>query len=265
MAQQTPSPGRWIRAALVLFPLGLIITSILSFGIWWQKKQAVQARTAAFARAMRQDWDEARLEAASVRLQEAWALKEADPMEVAASYMESSMSAESMGYLPRRLRLQAASGALSVVDAEITGLSRPRRVQLLLLPMQSLSKESSLSLATVFALAHSLSGAILPETLRFAMLPMTNPTQRALALQQLASAMAGRSEQLVELTVLGGSLEPEWRREIQTALATAASASRLQWVDAPRDAAVALRVARDLRQRLLKVQGIEPEGEKGSH
>lgn len=249
-------PGRWIRTALVMFPVGLVITSLISFGIWWRKKHQVEARTAAFARAMRADWDEARLKASAQRLAQGWAESSAAFTEVAASFMESSMAAESMGYLPRRVRLASSSGELSVVDAELTGARRPRRIQMVLLPLREANAQSAQDLATLFALAHSLSGEVLPETLRFVLLPLQAQGRDVSPAAEVARAMASRDEQLVELIILGGRLDQGLLAGLERDLGTRAASSLVRRLPSAGSAAEALLQARALRVSLLKAQGL---------
>ena len=46
-------PGRWIRAALVLFPAGTILLGIASFGIWQWKEHQAADRSFKYAMALR--------------------------------------------------------------------------------------------------------------------------------------------------------------------------------------------------------------------
>ena len=212
MSEPTPaSPGRFIRFALVSFPVGLIITSILSFGIWWQKKQRVEERTMAHARALRREMTLPALERYTTILREVMQPQGLDRLSAVASFVDSSMSAENMGYQPRRDRFFDGGLEMSNVDAELTGRQRPLEVRLILVPYGDAARTDSevQALAGMMALGHALAGERGENTLRLAASPLgvKDATGRT-ALERLASAMLDRPERVMKVIVLGGVGEP---------------------------------------------------------
>lgn len=202
------SPGRFIRLALVLFPLGLIVTSILSFGIWWQKRQAVEARSFAHASALRREMTETALDRHAGILRQV--LREGGPerLSAVASYLDSSMSPENMGFEPRRDRFFDGGQEHSTLEVELTGMQRPREVRLLLLPYGSAAglEAEAQALAGGMALFHSLAGERGETTLRLAAVPLgVRDASRRSALQRLAAAVTDRRERVLRLWVAGGA------------------------------------------------------------
>ena len=212
MSEPTPAaPGRFIRYALVFFPLGLIITSILSFGIWWQKKQAVEERTVAHAKALRREMTLPALERYTTILREVMQPPGFDRLTAVASFVDSSMSPENMGYEPRRDRFFQDSLEMSNVEAELTGKQRPLEVRLILVPYGNASRTEAevQALAGMMALGHALAGERGETTLRLAAVPLgvKDATGRT-ALERLASAMLDRPERVMRVIVLGDAGEP---------------------------------------------------------
>ena len=89
--------GRFIRAALVIFPVGTVVFGILSFGIWWWKRERVEERGYKYALALRRDLSEAGLRRHADILAEALGRTDAARFQAVAAYLESSMGAENMG------------------------------------------------------------------------------------------------------------------------------------------------------------------------
>ncbi|HRK15887.1 MAG TPA: hypothetical protein PK490_16505, partial [Prosthecobacter sp.] len=170
-----PATGRFIRAALVIFPAGTIILCILSFGIWWWKRERVEQRGYQYALALRRDLSESGLSRHSSILHEA--LSRADPQrfQAVAAYLESSMGAENMGYhVQRGQRVRVGDMEVSDIDVELTGRQRPREVVLLLVPygFAARAAEESRALAMMMSLAHAITGEARVRTLRLAALPL---------------------------------------------------------------------------------------------
>ena len=129
-----PATGRFIRAALVIFPAGTIILGILSFGIWWWKRERVEQRGYQYALALRRDLSESGLSRHASILHEALSRADMPRFQAVAAYLESSMGAENMGYHVRRERARVNGMEVSDVEVELTGRQRPREVVLLLVP-----------------------------------------------------------------------------------------------------------------------------------
>ena len=190
-------PGRWIRAALVILPLGTILLGIASFGIWQWKKDRAADRSFRYAMALRQTISEGEIQRHAGIIREAlskpnWRLS-------ISAYLESTMGAESMGYTVRRTRL---GQDISLVDAELTGKNRPREIVMVLVPYDNdplRLERTAQAMAEALSIAHEATGETVVRSLRFAMIPNTRE-----AAQELKAGLDRDSERLMQLMVLGG-------------------------------------------------------------
>lgn len=258
-APATPSanPGRYIRAALVIFPVGTIILGVGSFGIWWYQRTRVEERIYRHATALRREMSLVEVERHTGVLGEVRAMPGWQSLAGVGSYMESSMSAENMGYNPRRdfFRLQGG-GEASNVDAELTGKKRPREVVLVLAPYGSATpgqaEAERRALAGLLSLAHSLAGEQGPRTLRFAAVPLgVKDEQGRDALTRLLAGVREREERLMFVHVLGG-VEAPVLEQIRTALRPEATGTVVEALPAAPDAATTLQAMQTLRPVLLR-------------
>lgn len=200
--------GRVVRAALIILPLGTILLGALSFGIWWYKKQGVEERGYAYASALRREMTAPALERYVGILREVLNQPDAERLPAVASFLESSMSPENMGYEPRRDRFYSGGVEVSNVEAELTGRQRPREVRLLLIPYGDRSRidVEVHALAGMMVLAHAMTGERDEITVRFAAVPVGVKDQSGRsALERLAGAANERGERLMQILVLGGA------------------------------------------------------------
>lgn len=202
--------GRVVRAALIIFPFGTIILGIASFGFWWVKRVQVEERSYSYASALRRDMTLTALERYVSIFQEVLQLPVAERLPSVASFVESSMSSDNMGYEPRRDRFYSGSQEVSNVDAEMAGTQRMREVRLILVVYgdQARAQAESHALGGMMSLAHAMAGCRAEDTVRFAAVPMgvKDPSGRA-ALERFAFGMANRGERLMKVTLLGGAGE----------------------------------------------------------
>lgn len=190
-------PGRWIRAALVILPVGTILLGIASFGIWQWKKDRAEDRSFRYAMALRQQISENEIQRHMAIVREALA-KPNWQLSIPA-YLESTMGAENMGYTVRRTRF---GNDYSLVDAELTGKNRPREVVMALVvydndPLRF--ERTAQAMAEALTVAHETTGATVTRCLRFAMIPNTHE-----ALEKLKAGLNQDGERLMQLAVLGG-------------------------------------------------------------
>lgn len=213
-----PAPGRLIRLALVLFPLGLILTSIASFGFWWHKRQQVEERSFAYASALRRDLNETDLLRHLQILREVLSSPAPRQLAAVASYIDSSMSPENMGYSPIRDRFFHQGEEVSNVEAELTGRLRPREVHLVLALYGDPARQSGeiQALAGMLSLGHALAGDRRDHTLRLVAVPLNVRDSNGLsALDRLAASITNRQERLVKIVVLGGVSEETHKQVLQ--------------------------------------------------
>jgi hypothetical protein len=244
----TSAQGRFIRAALVIFPVGTVVLGAASFGIWWWKRERVEERSYKYALALRRDLTEDGLRRHAGILEEV--LRRTDParFQAVAAYLESSMGAENMGYQVRRERRRIGESEVSNVDVELTGKPRPREVVLLLVPygMEGQAEAESRSLALLMGLAHALTGETREHTVRFAAVPLGADPQ---ALARLAEATESRSERVMQILVLGGGEAATASTE--NAFQSARTGTLVKSLTAPESLEASLGAAGALRKVLL--------------
>ena len=212
-------PGRWIRFALMMLPIGTILLGIASFGIWQWKKDQAADRSFKYAMALRKLISQEGVEryAGVIRTE----LAKPDRDLSIPGYLESTMGAENMGYTVRRIRF---GKDLSLIDAELTGKSRPREIVLALLPYTgdaARQKNTALAAAEALSLAHEITGTEVLRTLRFAFVPDTDE-----AWKHMQETMRNDGERLMHLIVLGGPEVAEIDR-ISHALETKTQGTRV--------------------------------------
>jgi hypothetical protein len=247
-----PSPGRLIRLSLVLFPLGLILTSIASFGFWWHKRQQVEERSFAYATALRRDLNEAAILRHSQILREVLSSPAPQHLAAVASYIDSSMSPENMGYAPLRDRFYHQGEEISNVEAELTGRQRPREVHLVLALYGDPTHQSGeiQALAGMLSLGHAMAGDRRDHTLRLAAVPLGVKDSNDLnALNRLASSSLNRQERFVQIIVLGGVSE-ESRNQVRQAFRVEQTGTIVDFQPATEDPSSTLAQMMRLKDRL---------------
>lgn len=217
-----------MRAGLIILPFGTILLGFASFGIWSWKKNRVEDRNYRYASAMRQEptlqgWGRYKLVLDEVSRGAA-----ADRLASVASYLESSVGAENMGYTPLR-QIVALDETFPVAGilAELTGKKRPREVVLILQPYggkdpEQISQENG-QLASWLTLAHWITGEPTVRTVRFVALPLASldDAQQTQALTQLGLEMRKRDERVTHLLV-GSADEQRLASKVEQAFQMAA-------------------------------------------
>jgi hypothetical protein len=246
------SPGRFIRFALIMFPLGLVITSIASFGIWWWKRTQVEERSYGYATALRREMTVQALDRYTSILREVMQPEGQERLAAVASFVDSSMSAENMGYDPRRDRFFHGSLEVSNVEVEITGKPRWQEVRLVLVPYGDLARTEAevQALAGMMALGHAMTGERRESTVRFAAVPlgvMDASGQSGVA--RLGAAMFGRSERVMQIIVLGGVGE-DVLRQIRDAFRAEQSGAVIEALPATEKTEATLQAMKAVKARL---------------
>lgn len=237
------APGRWIRFALVMLPLGTILLGIASFGIWQWKKERAADRSFKYAMALRRPITIAGIERHATIIREA--LAKPDWHQSIPGYLESTMGAENMGYTVRRTRL---GGDQSDIDAELTGKTRPREIVMALAlydgdPTRFI--RTSQAIAELMSIAHELTGESVARGLRFAVIPTTDE-----ALTQMKEGFRRDDERLMHLFVLG-SPDANQLARVTTALETASKGTRVVTRPATSTPLQTLESAQELKALLL--------------
>ncbi|MEN3941821.1 hypothetical protein WJU23_11050 [Prosthecobacter sp. SYSU 5D2] len=252
MSDTAPSSnqGRWIRAALVIFPAGTVVLGIASFGFWWVKKVKVEERGYKYALALRRDLNEAGLQRHMDILRDVMNQPDAQKIPAVAAYLESSMGAENMGYVVRRVRFQKDDIEMANVDVELTGKKRPREVVLLLVPYGDPARVEAegRAISMLVSLAHAITGETGTATLRMAVVPYGHDPE---SLARLMAAARGREERFMQVLV-GGGVSEETLAALKKGFRVAETGTVLTSLPDTVDTQTTLSSAQALKARLLK-------------
>lgn len=242
--QPNADPGRWIRFALVMLPVGTIFLGIASFGIWQWKKDQAADRSFKYAMALRRPISLEGIQRHASIIREA--LSKPDWHLSIPGYLESTMGAENMGYTVRRVRFGAEQ---SNIDAELTGKTRPREIVMALALYDGdktrLEKRTQ-AIAELLSVAHETTGEVVARSLRYALIPNS-----AEALKQLKEGMRNDEERLMHLLVLGTPDEATLN-QIKTVLETQTRGTRVLPCPVSENAEANLTHARTLKEMLLQ-------------
>ena len=235
------SPGRWIRAALVLLPAGTVLLGIASFGIWQWKKDRAADQSFRYAMALRRDISAGALAKHADTLRPV--LNQADVMLSVPGYLRSTMGEENMGYAVRSDRFERADGTeCTPVDAELSGQKRPRELIIVLVPYAAQEEAAASAVATMLVVAHDVTGQAVDRTVRFVALPRADD-----ALERVAARMTTRGERVMRLHVLGAP--PERLAEIWK---TKEAGTVVEPLMIPEEIGDQVKLAAVLRDKLLR-------------
>lgn len=238
--QTSSDPGRWIRAALVLFPAGTVLLGIASFGIWQWNKDREADRSFKYALALKREISPDGLEKHAGLLR--GVLQQADVLQAVPGYLQSTMGEENMGYITRRDRFESAGLECSNIDTELSGKQMPYDVVMVLVPYGAGEKPAALALATMLAIAHEVTGQPTLRTLRFAMMPRVPG-----AVEKMAEKLREDADHVKFLHLLGPMPEGLVEAWGLKALGTAIEVPKM-----PDTAGEAVDFARQLKDRLLQ-------------
>lgn len=244
--------GRIVRAALIIFPFGTVVLGVASFGFWWWKREQVDERSYAYSVALRRQMTPQALERYVSILGDVLNQPEGERQAAVASFLESSMSPENMGYNPKRDRFISQGLEQSNVEIELTGRQRPRELRLILVPYGIKARQVAevQALAGLMALAHEVTGERGEATLRFVAVPWEVRDQSGrTALTRLADSVREKSEKVMRITVLGGAGDTVLE-EIRQAFGAAQTGVIVESLPETQDVSSTLGAMQALRQKL---------------
>jgi hypothetical protein len=163
-----PPPSPWIRRSLILFPAGLIVLGTGSM-IWHvMKKQVTAERSIRYAAGLSRE-----INAADLSRYEKILTDNTDAT-ARASFVESTLGPENMGYTVRKLMgTGEAAGRVAALDIELTGTRKPRDIVLLLTHYTEIPSGAPTTVgharaaALAMAAAHSMTGTPALRSIRF--------------------------------------------------------------------------------------------------
>ncbi len=215
---ENPGSGRpspLIKAFLILLPLALAFMVPLSLMVYYRKKHQPAAATAEFASLLRRELnaeDMSRYIEGFVRKIGDRGPSHPENVEAAASYVESTMGAENMGYNIQRLASQTSGANLVSLVAELPGGAKAPETVLILADYDA---PDARGIAAMMCLAHAFVATKPARTIRFAAVAQGgSPDASSNGAAQLASKLAGSGVQVTTLVLLRPPLEnlpPPWR------------------------------------------------------
>lgn len=173
MTTDTGSAGRVVRAALIIFPLGLILLGAGSFVFYFNHKEKAEQRAIKYAAGLRKDLNEPDLKRYEDVFNDALTKPSAERAKTLATFIESTMGPENMGYSVRQVLSKTDHEAPPLaLDVEVTGSRKPRDLVLVVtgfLPSLTMIDNGVVARpAAVFMnMAHSLAGQAKARSIRF--------------------------------------------------------------------------------------------------
>ena len=173
MTTESGTAGRVVRTALIIFPLGLVLLGAGSFIFYFNHREQTEQRAIKYAAGLRKELNEADLKRYQDIFLDVLAKPADERNKTLATFLESTLGPENMGYSARSVMKKTEPDAPAVaIDAEVTGARKPRDLVLVVtsfLPdLTTIDNASVARPAAVFLnLAHSLTGDAKARTIRF--------------------------------------------------------------------------------------------------
>lgn len=219
---QLTKQAKWLRFALVGLPVGLALLGAGSFWFYFEKKEREEKRTYRHALALRRDVNEADLSRYLQILGDAAKQSPDERQQTIASFVESTLGSENMGYdLKREVEMDRGVERVSF-HASLDGTRRPSDVVLVLAGYGNPQAADDPALSTLFSIAQAMTGMPRVKTVRFAVLDASvGSIQQALDRFEYAQRKSG--DRVVQLIALGQSareVADEWSRKPGAGLVT---------------------------------------------
>lgn len=203
--------------ALIILPFGTVVLGALSFVLYFNKQEKAAQRSIRYAAGLRRDLNEADLQRHEQVLSEALRLPSPERSKVAASYLESTLGPENMGYTVRVVADRSAENSPpTALEVESTGSKRPQDVVLVLggwlPPLTALdNQEVTRPMAALLGVAHALAGEFKTRTIRFVVV------QDVAGLKAYYTQGVGYRDRIQHVILLGGAAAMS-DTEVQSAL-----------------------------------------------
>jgi hypothetical protein len=167
-AKPEQKAGCLIRAFLIALPVGLGFMVPLSLWIYYQKKHQPVAATSQYASMLRKDLNVddfaryARILSSDIGER---SLTKPENLDAAASFIDSTMGYDNMGYAVQRQSFDAQGGPAVNLVAELPGNKAPNDVVLV---FASYAETDARAVAALMCVAHAFAGTQPSKTVQFA-------------------------------------------------------------------------------------------------
>jgi len=203
MSTDSGTSGRIVRAALIIFPLGLVLLGAGSFVFYFNHKEEASQRAIKYAAGLRRDLNEADLKHYQQVFAETLQKPAAERLKTLTTFLDSTLGPENMGYTVREVhdKMDRESAALAF-DVEVTGARKPRDLVVVLtsfIPdLTTMDNQALARPAAVFLnVAHSLAGQAKVRSIRFV------AVQSIEALKAYYEQAIGAQERISHVVILG--------------------------------------------------------------
>ena len=163
-----PNSARWIKAALIILPTGLIVTTIAAMFLYFHNKKNTEQRSIRYAAGLARELNEPDLK----RYLDI--MRDTSDVLALTSFVESSIGPENMGYSVRLAKgLGEDAERVVAMDVELTGLQRPRDTVLVLSSYTArpdagpIAATSAVGTAASLAVSHAITGSPQVRSIRF--------------------------------------------------------------------------------------------------
>lgn len=160
--------GCMVRTFIIILPLGLSFMVPMSLWIYYKKKHQPAPATSQYAAMLRKDLDtEDFTRYARILSQDIGerSLAKPDNLDAAASFIESTMGYDNMGYAVERQAFETRGKAVVNLVAELPGKSKPDEVVLV---FAGYDQADAAGVSALMCVAHALAGSTHARTIRFA-------------------------------------------------------------------------------------------------
>ncbi len=244
--------AKWLRFALVGLPVGLIILGAASFWIYFEKKDREERRTFRHALALQREISETDVARYLSILGDAAKLSSDERRLTTASFIESTLGSENMGYdLKKEVHADRGVDRVSF-RASLEGTRRPSDVVLVVAAYGDERADDAAAMAALCSIAHAMTGSPRVKTVRFTMLDASAGSPLP-AFERLEYDMKRSGDRIVNLVALGPSaraIADEWSRKPGAAPVTMSAANSKTAADVTTEAQALRQVITDAADRL---------------
>lgn len=246
------SQGKWLRFALVAFPVGLVLLGGASFWFYFDNKAKKEKHTYRHALALRRDVNTADLSRYLGIFGDAAKLSVDERRQTIASFVQSTLGSENMGYdLKKDVAMDRGVERVSF-QASLDGARRPSDVVLVFAGYGNLQAADDSALGVLFSIAQAMTGTPRVRTIRFAVLDASSGSIQAV-FERMQHEMRKDGDRIVHLVALGQSARAgadEWSRTPGSAPVTTQQISSTNAEALKGEADAALKVVTDVADRL---------------
>ena len=244
-------PGKWIRRMVVGLPVGTVILGMASFWIYFENKERKEQRTYRHALGLRRDVNEGDLKRRLDILNEAARLSPDDRRQTLASYADSSLSPENMGYDVKNITWKDGGMERSSVVASLIGSRRPSDLVLVVAGYAGDTKDDG-ALALLLSMAQALTGTPKIKTLQFAVID-ASPGVGDASWTELGSQIRASKNRVTQLFVVGESMRAaaeKWAAKNEVGVVVVHPLSSSQPADLMKDSAELMGKINEAAERL---------------